>query len=108
MQCKWKSVEPADFGEDREHLHRCQQFRIGHARQFDQSLDGAPTEITPDRRKFSLDLFPARVRRQVDAEQAQTRERVVQGLRVLPLHCMQPDLQVIDGRLVDFRRRALQ
>ncbi len=44
----------------------------------------------------------------VDAEQAQGRERAVHSLLVFRLHGMQPDLHVVDGRLVDFRYSALQ
>ena len=62
----------------------------------------------PDRLVFGLDLLPGRVCRQVDAEQAQARERAGHGLLVFRLHDMEQDLQVVDGRLVDFRRRALQ
>ena len=89
---------------DREHLHGGLQFRIGHQRQIDQALDRAPIEGLPDRLVFGLDLLPGRVRRQVDAEQAQARERAVDGLRVFRLHDMELDLQAVDGRLVDFRR----
>jgi len=92
----------------REHLHGGLQFRIGHQRQVDQVLDRAPIQIAPDRLVFGLDLFPGRVCREVNAEQAQARERVVDSLRVSPLHDMQLDLEMIGGRLVDVRRPALQ
>ena len=64
--------------------------------------------MLPDRLVFGLDLLPGRVCRDVDAEQAQARERAVDGLRVFRLHDMELDLEMIDGRLVDFRRPALQ
>ena len=48
-----------------------------------------------------------RERRDVNAEQAQARERGGHGLRVFRLHGMEQDLQVVDGRLVDFRCLAL-
>ena len=48
------------------------------------------------------------MRRQVDAEQAQARERDGHGLGVFRLHGMEQDLQVVSGRLIDFRRPALQ
>src|ERR1700694_695606 len=46
--------------------------------------------------------------RDVNAEQAQARERGGHGLRSFRLNGVEQDLEVIDGRLVDFRRRALQ
>ena len=84
-------------------MHRGLQFRIGHQRQVDQILNRAPIEIPPERFVFGLGLFPGRVCRDVDAEQAQARERAVNGLRVLPLHDLQVDFEMINGRLIDFR-----
>ncbi len=72
-------------GKDREHLHRSLQFRIGHYRQIDQALDRAPIEGLPDRLEFGLDLLEVRVCRQVNAEQAEARERAVDGLREFAL-----------------------
>ena len=89
-------------------MHRGQHVRIGHQRQIDQVLDRALIEGLPDRLVFGLGLLPGRVRREVNAEQAQAREHAVDGLRVLRLQDMESDLQVVDGRLVDFRCRALQ
>jgi hypothetical protein len=57
----------------REHLHRGLLFRIGHQRQIDQGLDRAAIEELPDRLVFGQDLFPGRMCRDVNAEQAQAR-----------------------------------
>src|ERR1700675_2341116 len=65
-------------------MHGGLHFRVGHQRQVDQVLNRAPIEIPPDRLVFGLDLLPGRVRRDVDAEQAQARERAGHGLRVFP------------------------
>ena len=46
--------------------------------------------------------------REVNAKQAQARERGGHSLLVFRLQEVQLDLQVIDGRLVDFRGAALQ
>ena len=72
-------------GKDREHLHRSLQFRIGHYRQIDQALDRAPIEGWPECIVFGLNLLPRRVCRDVNAEQAQARERAVDGLREFAL-----------------------
>ncbi len=93
---------------DREHLHGGLQFRIGHQRQINQALDRAPIEGLPDRLVFGLDLLLGRVRRKVNAEQAQAGECAVHSLRVLRLRDVELDLQVVDGHLIDFRFRALQ
>ena len=103
-----KVGEVGGGSKDREHLHGGLQFRIGHQRQIDQALDRAPIEGLPDRLVFGLDLLPGRVCRQVNAEQAQARERAVDGLRVFPLHDMELDLQAVGGRDVDVRRPAPQ
>lgn len=66
--------------EDREHLHSGQQFRIGHQRQIDQALDRTFLQIAPHCIVFGLDLFPGRVRRDIDAEKAQAGEGAVDGL----------------------------
>jgi hypothetical protein len=92
----------------REHLHRGLLFRIGHQRQIDQALDRAAIEGLPDRFVFDLDLIPGRMFRDVNAEQAQARQRASHGLRVLRLDGVEQDLQMVDGGLVDFRRPALQ
>jgi len=70
---------------DGEHLHGGLQFRIGHQWQIDQALDRAPIESLPDRFEFRLDMLPCRVRWNVNAEQAQARERAVDGLREFAL-----------------------
>ena len=89
-------------------MDRGLHFRIGHYRQIDQALGRAPIEDLPDRLVFGLDLFPGRVCRQVDAEQAEPDECGGYSLHVLRLHGLDENFQVIDGRLVEFRRRALQ
>jgi hypothetical protein len=94
--------------QSREHLHGRLQFRIDHQRQIDQALDRAAIEGLPDLLVFGLDPLQGRVCRQVNAEQAEARERGGQSLLEFRLHDMEPDLQVVDGRLVDFRRSALQ
>ena len=86
---------------DREHLHGCLYFRIGHQRQIDQTLDRAPAEGLPHRLVFGPDLLEGRVCRQVNAEQAQARERAVDGLRVLARQYMQIDLQAGGVRELD-------
>ncbi len=93
---------------DREDLHGGLQFRICHQRQINQALDRAPVEGLPDRLVFGQDLLLGRARRKVNAEQAQARECAVHSLRVLRLRDVELDLQVVDGRLIDFRFRALQ
>ena len=94
--------------QDRERLHGGLLFRIGHQRQIDQALDRAPIEGLPDRLVFGLALLPRRVCRQFDAEQAQARERAGHSLRIFRLHRMEQNLDLVDGRLVDFRCRARQ
>jgi len=61
---------------ERKRLHGGLQFRIGQERQIDQALDRAPIEGLPDRLVFGLDLLPGRVCRQVNAEQALTKDTV--------------------------------
>src|SRR5471032_413251 len=92
----------------REQTHRGLQFRIGHQRQVDQTLDRVPSQVAPDRIVFRLDLFLGRVCREVNAEQSQARKRAVDALRVLGPRDMQLDLQVVDGYLADFGRAAPQ
>src|SRR5271156_4350130 len=64
---------------DREHLHGCLYFRIGHQRQIDQTLDRVPAEGFPHRLVFGPDLLESRMCRQVNAEQTQASERAVDG-----------------------------
>ncbi len=64
--------------------------------------------VLPSLFVLNLDLFPGRVCRDFNAEQVQARERAGHGLRVFPLHDMQLDLEMISGRLVDFRGPSLQ
>jgi hypothetical protein len=92
----------------REHLHNGLQLRIGHQRQIDQALDRAPIEGLPSRLVFGLDLIPGRVCGQVNAEQAKTRERAVDGLRGFALHNMQIDLQAGGVRELHGRSSALE
>jgi hypothetical protein len=63
-------------------------------------------QIAPDHLVFGLDLLPARMDGEVDAEEAQALESVVDGLGILPLHDMQLDLEMSGRRLVDLRRAA--
>ncbi len=93
---------------DRQQTHRGVQFRIVHQRQVDQVLDRAPLQVAPDLLVLGLDLRRVRVCRKVDAEQAQASECAVDGLWIFHFHDLQLDLQLVDGRPVDVRRRALQ
>src|SRR5260370_6063802 len=86
----------------REETHSGLQFRIGHQRQVDQAVDLALRQVAPDRLILRLNLLLGRVCREVDAEQAQTRENAVDGLRVLGPHDMKLELQMAGGRLVNF------
>ena len=92
--------------QDREHMHGGLQFRIGHQRQIDQALDRArprgcarPSRIRPG---------PA-PRSGVPGRSMPNRRRHVSALSTAcassDFTTMQLDLQVVDGRLVDFRRR---
>ena len=92
----------------REYIHRGQDFRIGHQRQLDQALDRALIEEVPDRLVFGLDLLQGRVRGQVNAESAETRECTVDGLRVLTLHFMQIDIEAGGFSVLDVGSCALQ
>jgi serine/threonine-protein kinase HipA len=44
----------------------------------------------------------------IDAEQVQACYRTGHGLRAFPFHIMQPNLEMVNRRLVDFRCRTLQ
>ena len=88
-------------------MHRGLQFRIGYYRQIDQALDRAPIEGLPNRLVFGLYPFPSRACRDVDTKQTEAFERDGHGLRVLRLHGMEQDLQVVGCRLVDFRLPSL-
>ena len=80
----------------RKDLHGSLQFRIGHQRQVNQALDRVSLQIAPERLVFGLNLFPSRMRRDVNAEQTQAGERAGHGLGVFPVHDMQLDLETIE------------
>src|SRR5258708_35318575 len=86
---------------------------MGHPRQIDQALNRASIEGLPDRLVFALDLFPGRVRRNINPEQAQARERTLHGLRLfgidIPPHPTWEQVQAeyetvwqtLNGRLIE-------
>ena len=92
----------------REHIHGGPHFRIAHQRQIDQTLDRLALKVVPDRLRFGLDMLPGRVGRDVDAEKAQAGDCAGHGLRAFRPHDMQLHFEMMDGRLVDVRRSALQ
>jgi hypothetical protein len=64
--------------------------------------------MAPNRLVFGLNLLPARMGGEVNAEPAQAGKPALDSLRVFALHDLQLDLQVVNGRLLDVRGGVLQ
>src|SRR5580700_2115234 len=106
-QAKETRVDEVRWGSClRQNLYGGLQYRIGHRRQIDQALDRTPIEDLPDRFVFGLDVLLGGMRRYVDAQPAQACEPSGYSVVGFRLQSMEPNLQIVDGSLVDFGRGA--